>query len=880
MMKKLLLTTACALSMAVGGTMTAAAQADGFFNRELVVNGTAEEVGSDNLPVGWTMTEGAERAIVSLTYADEDLAGLAAEHEGTGTRLFTGGDGSFFGSSSASSYQVIEVTEDAWQAIDGDNASCTVSALLGGYGSQDDRATLTFTFLGADGGTLGETQLGPVTKDERGNGTAMFAKSATVQIPAGTRSIRVAMVSEKSSWGSAIDGYADNISLIAEMRDVRPQISTSASAVACGEEWTINYANTPAGAAIRLYKDAAMLPMKLGWTVGGEGNASNGKLTVDGSLEPGIYTIRCTNANGESLAEEVKVTVAARPYESGDKNILVMSDIHVMSPELLVSEGAAFDDYLASDRKLLVESEAILKTMVDTIIASRPELVLIPGDLTKDGELLSHRLVAGYLDEIRDAGIKVLVIPGNHDVNNPHALTYDGDKSDYAETVSKEEFAEIYADYGYGEGSVRDEASLSYATEPFEGLVVIGIDACKYEENKFISAGDDSDECVTSGRVKDETLRWISEQAKEANRHGKQVIAMMHHNLVEHFNSQASIAAPYVVDSAATVRKVLMEAGIRTVFTGHFHIQDIAMDYNEDKTDSIFDISTGSTVTYPCPFRRVKLNDDNTVMDITSATIRSIDTEDGKIEDFQSYAQVKLADGIAPMVTSLVHDYWDVINSTVDSLLGSSSLIQSIVTMPETPEEMSTLLIECLESPAIKAYLTFSESNEHLKATDEVFTEINAGVDKLVEKVVASWAVSIAQGLIDEKLNPMIDTIIGSIIGNVTNKGTDRENVKNDLFLTINLPKQTDTSGMTDMAVNADGLNVWPTMTDGWVTIQCPSLEEDADLLIFDMSGRIIHRRKLDASEGRQIHYHFDTSGIHAIKLTGHHNAVKVIVNK
>ena len=161
-----------------------------------------------------------------------------------------------------------------------------------------------------------------------------------------------------------------------------------------------------------------------------------------------------------------------------------------------------------------------------------------------------------------------------------------------------------------------------------------------------------------------------------------------------------------------------------------------------------------------------------------------------------------------------------------------------------------------------------------------MFTEINAGVDKLVEKVVASWAVSIAQGLIDEKLNPMIDTIIGSLIGNVTNKGTDRENVKNDLFLTINLPKQTDTSGMTDMAVNADGLNVWPTMTDGWVTIQCPSLEEDADLLIFDMSGRIIHRRKLDAGEGRQIHYHFDTSGIHAIKLTGHHNAVKVIDNK
>ncbi len=865
--------------MSVGGATVASAQAEGFFNRELVVNGTAEEVGSGNLPSGWTMTEGAQGAISSLAYADENLADLAAAHEGTGARLFTGGDGSFFGSSSASSYQVIVVSEDAWDAIDGDMASCTASALLGGYGSQDDRATLTFTFLGADGSTLGETRLGPVTKDERGNGTAMLAKSASVQIPAGTRSIRVTLLSEKSSWGAAIDGYADNISLIAERRSVRPQISTSAGAVTCGEEWAINYANVPGGSSIRLYKDAAMLPMKLGWTVNGGTGLNSGTFAVDGSLEPGIYTIKCTGSDGESLADEVKVTVAARPYERGDKDILVMSDIHVMSPELLVSEGAAFDDYLASDRKLLVESGAILKTMVDTIIASRPGLVLIPGDLTKDGELLSHQLVADRLDEIREAGIKVLVIPGNHDVNNPHALTYDGDRSDYAETVSKEEFAEIYADYGYGEGSVRDEASLSYAAEPFEGLVVIGIDACKYEENKFISAGDGSDECVTSGRVKPETLRWICEQAKEANRQGKQVIAMMHHNLVEHFNSQASIAAPYVVDSAATVRQALMDAGIRTVFTGHFHIQDIAMDYNEDRTDSIFDISTGSTVTYPCPFRRVRLNEDNTIMDISSATIRSLDTEDGKIDDFQRYAQTKLADGIATMVTSLVHDYWDVIDSTVDSLLGSNSLIQSIVTMPETPEEMSALLIECLKSPAVKAYLTFSESNEHLKATDEVFTEINAGVDKLVENVVASWAVGIAQGLIDEKLNPMIETIIGSLIGNVTNKGTDRENVKNDLFLTINLPKQTDTSSITDIAGNADDINVWPTVTDGWVTIECPSLEEDADLLIFDMNGRIIHRSRINAGEGRLINYHFDNSGIHAIKLTGQHKAVKVIVN-
>ena len=37
-------------------------------------------------------------------------------------------------------------------------------------------------------------------------------------------------------------------------------------------------------------------------------------------------------------------------------NIFLMSDIHVMAPELLVNEGEAFENYLKSDPKLLEES--------------------------------------------------------------------------------------------------------------------------------------------------------------------------------------------------------------------------------------------------------------------------------------------------------------------------------------------------------------------------------------------------------------------------------------------------------------------------------------------------------------------------------------------
>ena len=39
--------------------------------------------------------------------------------------------------------------------------------------------------------------------------------------------------------------------------------------------------------------------------------------------------------------------------EDSGMKIAVMSDIHVMAPELLVEDGKAYGDYIAGDRKLL-----------------------------------------------------------------------------------------------------------------------------------------------------------------------------------------------------------------------------------------------------------------------------------------------------------------------------------------------------------------------------------------------------------------------------------------------------------------------------------------------------------------------------------------------
>ena len=106
--------------------------------------------------------------------------------------------------------------------------------------------------------------------------------------------------------------------------------------------------------------------------------------------------------------------------------MLVFSDPHYFDPSLGTT-GSAFAKYLASDRKLIAESDAIMRAMVGLVQAENPQVVLVSGDLTKDGELLSHQSAAGYLRQMKAYNRRVFVVPGNHDIENGGASSYDGD---------------------------------------------------------------------------------------------------------------------------------------------------------------------------------------------------------------------------------------------------------------------------------------------------------------------------------------------------------------------------------------------------------------------------------------------------------------------
>ena len=321
----------------------------------------------------------------------------------------------------------------------------------------------------------------------------------------------------------------------------------------------------------------------------------------------------------------------------------VLSDPHIYDTSLGTS-GTAFEEYLAEDRKMLVESTEILEAIVDNLLEeSDLDALIIPGDLTKDGELVCHQKAIEILQPLRDNGIAVYVVPGNHDINNPDAVSFDGDTTVSVDTVTADEFASLYADFGYDAALYKDENSLSYIVEPVDGVWLVALDSCKYDDNLTDGSPD------TTGELTDDQLGWLQPLLEEAQQQGKVVFGMMHHGVVAHFDSQPLFFAEYLLDEYTTVGEMLASYGLNLVFTGHFHAQDaVSADYNGDGSLMMYDVETGSAVTSPCPYRLIDLDIANGTFDINSYFIDSIPSN----PDFSDYKETFINQGMYSLYTS------------------------------------------------------------------------------------------------------------------------------------------------------------------------------------------------------------------------------------
>ena len=301
-----------------------------------------------------------------------------------------------------------------------------------------------------------------------------------------------------------------------------------------------------------------------------------------------------------SILLVLNFVVCAFAAQDNTLNIIVVNDLHLDlkdSTALQVAKRNSLDEeyaHVSSGGQLPYESAAIIKAFLRDAAALESKTIIMPGDLTTIGTVEEHTAFVALIKEFEvTTGKSVYVVPGNHDLFD----------------TSVSEFEALYADFGYNEAIANDPNTASYVVNLDNGYRLLAIDSCLPGRSPH---GVDAD-----------LVNWVKEQCAKAAADGKKVIAMMHHNLIEHF-VLVDIFHPtaVVTDGTNTLADTLADGGVKYIFTAHTHDHDIAK-HTSPSGNVLYDCVTTALNAYPCAYRDVVFGDE---VKISTKYVRSIDT--------------------------------------------------------------------------------------------------------------------------------------------------------------------------------------------------------------------------------------------------------------
>lgn len=274
-----------------------------------------------------------------------------------------------------------------------------------------------------------------------------------------------------------------------------------------------------------------------------------------------------------------------------EKEIAIISDLHIKSETFFTDEQSHLT--YANLDKMIHLSEAIAKTIVDEILENdKITTVLVPGDITENGDYESHLAAARILKRLTDAGKKVYTINGNHD-----APSY---AHRFPSKITTAQYREIYHDLGYSDAITLDSDSLSYVADLDEKFRIIAIDNDYYFNEDINAYKEEMDERLHN---------WIKDQLILCKEAGKQPLVFAHKPLLNSLPELVIMVlgehhrADYTFLQLATM---LADNGANYIFTGHGHSQSITSMTTENG-NIFYDIQTASSLYMPCAYRTVSI---------------------------------------------------------------------------------------------------------------------------------------------------------------------------------------------------------------------------------------------------------------------------------
>ena len=293
----------------------------------------------------------------------------------------------------------------------------------------------------------------------------------------------------------------------------------------------------------------------------------------------------------------------------------IASDLHIALPQTIDESATRFH--------LTQFSIPALEFVLQQLESFDLDFLLLPGDLTQNGEKVNHDWLQRKLESLP---YDVYVIPGNHDVPS-----LQGSQN----VIAYEDFPNYYGQCGYQEQQYT--RNLDYTCELAPHLQLIALNS-----NHFNSEGQ------LRGFLTEEQYIWLegvlSRHENSDRNNGKMTMVMIHHNIIEHIPDQTNhiLGKRYMLENAHRLRSLLKKYGVKFIFTGHLHIQDIAED------EGLYEITTGSLITYPHPFRILQLSDRN--LTIESHRIDALES----VKNFPQFSQKWMSDRSFPFMTTML----------------------------------------------------------------------------------------------------------------------------------------------------------------------------------------------------------------------------------
>lgn len=286
------------------------------------------------------------------------------------------------------------------------------------------------------------------------------------------------------------------------------------------------------------------------------------------------------------------------------KNIefYLVTDTHYFEPSLGAS-GKAYDEYMKREQYFMAESSDIVKATFGKLAEDKStELVIIPGDLSKNGEIESHRSFLKELYKLKEAGKRIYVITAGHDYGEK-SRGFVGDECIEVEGTPFESIPDLYRDFGYGDALAVDSRTLSYVAEVEDGVRMLAINCDSPGKQK--------------GSIDDELYSWMKIQLDKARTDGCSVFAICHYPLIPSVPVFDLVGDAKLRDWRKAA-SFLADNGIELILTGHMHIQSIN-EFVSEKGNRIVDVCTSCLVGSPAKYRKITVTD--SVM-----KVQSIDT--------------------------------------------------------------------------------------------------------------------------------------------------------------------------------------------------------------------------------------------------------------